>query len=62
MYRYIHIGTQLPTFLPCWSAVLDRHGITTRGEDEEDDDLGLVTDPLKLKLGMNLCIRLQFKV
>ena len=34
----------------------------TREEDEEDDDLGLVTVPLKPKLGMNLCNRLQFKV
>ena len=25
---------------------LDRHGITSREEDEEDDDLGLVTDEL----------------
>ena len=44
------------------SAALDRHKITTREEDEEYDDLGLVTAPLKLKLGMNLCIRLQFKL
>ena len=29
---------------------------------EEDDDLGLVPVPLRLKLGMNLCNRLQFKL
>jgi hypothetical protein len=34
----------------------------TREEDEGDDDLGLVTVPLKLKFGMNLCIRLVPKV
>jgi hypothetical protein len=34
----------------------------TRQEDEEDADLGLVTVPLKLKFGMNLCIRLLFRV
>ena len=38
--------------------MLDRLGITTRAEeDDEEDDLGLVTAALKLKLGMNLCIR-----
>jgi hypothetical protein len=41
---------------------LDRHGIVTREEDEDDDDRGLVTVPLKLKFGMNLCARLWFKV
>jgi hypothetical protein len=30
-----------------------------REEDEEDDDMGLVTILLKPKLGMNLCNRLQ---
>jgi hypothetical protein len=34
----------------------------TREEVEDDDDRGLVTVPLKLKFGMNLCIRLLFKV
>jgi hypothetical protein len=34
----------------------------TREEDEEDDDLGLVPVPLRPKLGMNLCKRLQFKL
>jgi len=34
----------------------------TREEDENDDDLGLVTVPLKLKFGMNLSTRLWFKV
>ena len=29
---------------------------------EEDDDLGLVPVPLRPKLGMNLCNRLQFKL
>ena len=42
--------------------LVDRHGSMTREEDEEEDDLGLVTVPLKLKFGMNLCIRLWFKV
>ena len=32
----------------------------TREEGEDDDDLGLVTVPLKLKLGMNLCTKLLF--
>ncbi len=36
--------------------------LVTREEDEDDDDLGLVTVPLKLKFGMNLCIRLMSKV
>ena len=36
------------------SAALDRHGIVTREEDGDDDDLGLVTVPLKQKFGMNL--------
>ena len=44
------------------SAALDRHGIITREEDKEDDDLGLVTVPLKLKIGTNLFIRLQLKL
>ena len=39
---------------------LDRYGITTRAEDEEEDCLGLVSVPLKLKLGINLCIRMRF--
>jgi len=34
----------------------------TREEDEENDDLGLVTVPLKMKLKTNLCNRLWFKV
>ena len=45
-----------------WSAALDRHGTMTREEDAEDDDLGLVPVPLRPKLGMNLCKRLQFKL
>ena len=34
----------------------------TREEDEEEDDLGLVPNPFRPKLGMNLCNRLQFKL
>ena len=48
-------------YMFAWSAALDRHGIVTREEDENDDDLGLVTVPLKLKFGMNLCTKLWFK-
>ena len=36
------------------------HKAVVRAEDEEEDGLSLVTVPLKLKLGMNLCIRLWF--
>ena len=45
-----------------WSAALDMHGIVTREEYEDADDLGLVTVPLKLKFGMNLCTKLWFRV
>ena len=34
----------------------------TREEDKDDDDLGPVTVPLKLKVGMNLCTKLWFRV